>query len=264
MSEALRVRREPPAFRRLAVARTDRRTPHLVRVTLTGAELAGFEPPLPAGSVRLLIPDAPGAELIVPVWNGNAFFHVDGRRPVIRTLTPLRHDPAVNELDVDIVLHGAAPLSDWAVDAQPGDPAAISGPGRGYTIDPNVSRYVLAGDESALPAIGQLLAALPPGAAVTVIAEVANADARVPLPDHPNADLRWVDRREGAAPGAALVEAVFGSSITREARVWAAGEAAAVQRIRRHVFGELGISRGQASVRGYWKHGRSGGDDDEA
>lgn len=262
MSDPPRVRREPPAFRRLAVARTEHRTPHLVRVTLTGSELAGFEPPLPAGSVRLLIPDAPGAELVVPVWNGNAFFHVDGRRPVIRTLTPLRHDPEAGELDVDIVRHGAGPLSAWAVNPQPGDRAAISGPSRGYTIDEGVSSYVLAGDEAAMPAISQLLAALPPAATATVIVEVAATDAQVPMPHHPNLDLRWVDRPKGAAPGAALVSAVVGSAITPGTRVWAAGEAAAMQRIRRHLFGELGISRTQATVRGYWKHGRSGDEDD--
>src|SRR5438093_788417 len=37
---------------------------------------------------------------------------------------------------------------------------------------------------------------------------------------------------------------------------WA--EAAALQRIRRHLFDERGLSRTTASVRGYWKEGRSG------
>jgi NADPH-dependent ferric siderophore reductase len=42
--------------------------------------------------------------------------------------------------------------------------------------------------------------------------------------------------------------------------VWVAGEAAAVQRIRRHLFDERRIPRSQTSVRGYWKHGRAGDD----
>jgi NADPH-dependent ferric siderophore reductase len=46
-------------------------------------------------------------------------------------------------------------------------------------------------------------------------------------------------------------------------RVWAAGEAAAVQRIRRHLFQDRQLPRAQATVRGYWKHGRSGGADDD-
>jgi NADPH-dependent ferric siderophore reductase len=40
------------------------------------------------------------------------------------------------------------------------------------------------------------------------------------------------------------------------------GEAAAMQRIRRHLFEDRGLPRSQASVRGYWKHGRSGDADD--
>jgi len=40
--------------------------------------------------------------------------------------------------------------------------------------------------------------------------------------------------------------------------VWVAGEAAAVQRIRRALFEERGVPRSRATVRGYWKHGRAG------
>ena len=251
------VRREPPAFLDAVVARTARRTPYLMRVTLGGSALAAFEPPLPAGSVRLLLPDAPGEPLVVPVWNGNAFFHVDGRRPVIRTLTPLRHDAAAGELDIDVVLHGEGPLSEWAVTAAPGAPAAISGPGRGYSIDHDAATYLLAGDESAIPAIGQLVEALPPAARATVVVEIAHHDARLAIADRSNVDVRWVVRPAESAPGEALVTAVARSEITPDTRVWAAGEAAALQRIRHHLFTDLGISRSLATVRGYWKHGRA-------
>ena len=72
---------------------------------------------------------------------------------------------------------------------------AVSGPGRGYTIDPAIRTYVLAGDESALPAISTLLPALPPDASVTVLAEVAHHDAPVDLPTSPGR------RRALARPG---------------------------------------------------------------
>ncbi len=258
---ATRVRREPPAFRAAVVARAERQTPHLVRVTLRGPDIADFEPPEPGGSIRLLIPDTPGAELVIPVWDGNAFMHRDGRRPVIRTLTPLRHDPGTGELDVDVVLHGEGPLSDWAATAEPGQPAAVSGPGRGYSIDAAASGFVLAGDETAMPAIGQLVAALPLTTPATVIVDVAHPDARLTLTDRATVDVRWVDRPPGSAPGGALVAAVVECEITPDTRVWVAGEAAAVQRIRRHLFDDLGISRAHAMVRGYWKHGRAGTDD---
>jgi NADPH-dependent ferric siderophore reductase len=138
----------------------------------------------------------------------------------------------------------------------------VSGPGRGYSVDPEATSYLLAGDESAIPAIGQLVEALPAPARVAVIVEVAHPDARSPITERPDVDVRWVDRPTESAPGAALVPAVVASEITPDTRVWAAGEAAAVQRIRRHLFTVLGIPRAHANVRGYWKHGRSGGDED--
>ena len=39
-----------------------------------------------------------------------------------------------------------------------------------------------------------------------------------------------------------------------------AGEAAAVQRIRKHLFDERDLPRSHCTVRGYWKHGRAGSD----
>ena len=61
-----------------------------------------------------------------------------------------------------------------------------------------------------------------------------------------------------------MVAAVAGADLPAGTRVWVAGEAAAVQRIRRHLFEERGLSRAQATVRGYWKHGRDGDETEDA
>ncbi|HLJ09498.1 MAG TPA: siderophore-interacting protein, partial [Acidimicrobiia bacterium] len=116
------------------------------------------------------------------------------------------------------------------------------------------------------PAIGQLLEVLPGDKPVRVVVEVADPDARLDLPAHPGATVEWYDLPAGAPPGDALVAAVTaatGAGLPAGTRIWAAGEAAAVQRIRRHLFEECGLPRSQAWVRGYWKHGRAGdgGDD---
>ncbi len=259
MTEPMRARRPPPPFRRVEVARVEARTPHLVRATLTGTELEGLDPGLPAASVRLLLPR--DGELVIPEWTGNQFLHSDGARPALRTVTPRRLDGDRLELDVEIVLHGAGPLSTWATTVGPGDAAAVSGTARGYTIDPDTPAYVLAGDESALPAISMLLEALPPQASVTVLVEVTHPDGRLELPSHPGTTVHWHDRPPGAPPGDALVAAARDVPIAAEARVWAAGEAAAMQRIRKHLFDDRAHPRTRCTVRGYWKHGRAGDDD---
>ncbi len=262
-ARAGRARRQPPTFRRLEVSRTVEVSPRLVRVTLTGSELAGFEVPAPAASVRLLLPSV-GADLVVPTWNGNEFLLPDGRRPVIRTFTPRRLDLDLDrlELDLDLVVHGQGPASDWAGATRPGDAVAVSGPGRGYVLDPAVHDYVLAGDETAIPAVSQLLEVLGASVSVRVHLEVADPVAELDLPHHPGATVTWWPNASGAAPGDALRRAVAATELSPDTRIWVAGEAAAVHRIRRDLFEERGVPRSRATVRGYWKLGRGGDPDD--
>jgi NADPH-dependent ferric siderophore reductase len=253
---ALRTRRPPPPFRRAVVSSSSLRSPRLRSVTLSGPELVGLEPPQPAASVRVLLPRR--GELVLPEWNGNEFLHADGTRPHLRTLTPLRIDPDRGEVDVDIVLHGSSgPLATWAIDAAPGDEVAISGTGRGYDIERDAPAFLLAGDESALPAISTILGALPDGTAGEVHVEVGDPSAEVELRRPAGIDVAWHVLAEGAAAGDALVDAVTTAPLPGGARVWVAGEAASVQRIRRHLFEVLDLDRAQCTVRGYWKRGRA-------
>lgn len=258
VSPSIPVRQPPPDFRSVVVEAVEELTPWMVRVTLAGPGLAGFGSgdDLPAASVRLLLPSPGDGELEIPTWAGNEFLRADGSRPVIRTLTPLRIDRGDGRLDVEVVVHDRSPLSEWATAAQPGDAVAVSGPGRGYAASPAATHHLLAGDESALPAITELLDALAP-APVTALVEVARPDARQALPERPGVDVRWLDAIAGAPQGEALVDAVTATPVDPDTAVWVAGEAAAVQRIRRHLFTERGIPRSQATVRGYWKHGRA-------
>jgi NADPH-dependent ferric siderophore reductase len=238
-------------------------TPRLTRVTLAGPELAGLAVDEPAASVRLLIPSPGATALVMPAWNGNEFRLPDGSRPAIRTLTPLRFDPTAHRLDVEIVVHEDGPLAAWAQAATSGTEAALSGTGRGYPIDPDAASFVLGGDESAIPAISQLLEVLPPDKPVRVLIEVAAAAARLDLPKHPGATVQWYDLAAGAPPGDTLVAAVTTADVPPGTKIWAAGEAAAMQRIRRHLLEERNLPRSDTWIRGYWKHGRTGGSDDD-
>jgi NADPH-dependent ferric siderophore reductase len=237
-------------------------TPRLIRVTVAGPELKGLVVEQPAASVRLLLPSPGSNELVMPAWNGNEFLLPDGSRPAIRTLTPLRLDADAHRLDLEIVVHEGGAVSAWALAAEEGDEVAISGPGRGYPIDPDATGFLLGGDESAIPAISQLLEVLPADKPVQVLVEAAHPDARLELPTRPGATVQWLDLPAGAPPGDALVAAVTEADLPEGFRVWGAGEAAAVQRIRRHLLDERDLSRSETWIRGYWKSGRTGADDD--
>ena len=255
-SARTRIRREPPPFRRGIVVSNERITPRLTRLRISGPELATLKIDEPAASVRLLVPAPGDDDLVVPSWDGNEFLRPDGSRPIIRTLTP--RGLADDTLTLEIVLHEGGALSDWATSVEGGEHAAISGTGRGYTIDPDAAGFLLAGDESAIPAISQLLEWIGPEIDVDAIIEIADPEGRAPLPSHARATVSWVELPAGAPPGEALVEAVETLDVPDGWRVWAAGEAAAMFRIRKHLFDTLGLERRHATVRGYWKHGRSG------
>lgn len=228
----------------------------MVRIVVGGEELEGFAIEAPASSVRLLLPPPGSDDLVMVTWTGNQFELPDGSRPPIRTFTPRRFDADSNELTLDFVLHDHGVATDWAQRAQPGDEVAISGPGRSDDLDPEARSHLLVGDESAMPAIAQLLEWIPDDRSIEVHLEVRAPDARIPLPDHPGVTVNWHDAEEGAEPGAEMIDAVHGLDELPDV-VWVAGEAAAVQRLRKHLFDERGRDRSSVTARGYWKKGRS-------
>jgi NADPH-dependent ferric siderophore reductase len=152
-------------------------------------------------------------------------------------------------------MHDGGRLSAWAAAAEPGADVAISGPGRGYEIPAAAQRLLLAGDETAIPAISQLLEVIPSSVGVRVIVEIATPEAELSLPGR--AEVEWVLSVSGEPPGGAMVDAVRRDPFADDAHLWVAGEAAAVQRIRKHAFDERAIPRSHAVIRGYWKFGRA-------
>jgi NADPH-dependent ferric siderophore reductase len=253
---AQRIRREPPAFRRVGVRSKQLLSERMLRIVLGGDELDGFAIESPASSVRLLLP-APGADALeMPTWTGNQFELATGERAPIRTFTPRAFDAARRELTLDVVLHEHGAATDWARRAETGDEAAISGPGRSEALDPDARSFLLAGDGSAIPAVAQLLEWIDHDRTIDVHIEIAHPDARFELPDHPRATITWHDAAPGAMPGSSIVEVVRQLDELPDA-VWVAGEAAAVQRLRTHLFEERGRTRKSVTARGYWKLGRS-------
>ncbi|WP_265520924.1 siderophore-interacting protein [Oerskovia flava] len=227
------------------VLRTERLTPHMVRVVLGGEGLDGFdEGPCTDHYVKLLFPEATGA----------------GERVPMRTYTIRSWDPVVRELAIDFVVHGDEGLAGpWALAARPGDPMSFYGPGGDYVPSPELDWHLMIGDESALPAIAASLERVPAGAPVRVFVEVASpADEQV-LTSPGELDLRWVHRDEHPQePGRALVEAVTSADfLPGTPHVFLHGDAGFVRDLRRHLRTERGVPAPALSASGYWRRGRT-------
>jgi NADPH-dependent ferric siderophore reductase len=178
--------------------------------------------------------------------------------PRTRTYTVRAWDPDAGEMTIDFVHHGDEGLAGpWAAAARPGDGIDFMGPGGGYAPDPAAGWHLLAGDESALPAIAAAVEALPPGAPAKVFVEVANPDEEQKLEGAGSGDVEVVWLHRGDRPvGEALVEAVTGMAVPAGGvQVFVHGEAHFVKELRRFVRVELGVPREGLSVSGYWRRG---------
>ncbi len=248
----LAVRTPPPPPEPVTVVERTEVTPRLLRLRLEGDVLHRLEVPQVAMSVRLVVPWPDEDELVIPEWQGNEFLRADGSRPALRTFTPLDHDADAGRLTLEIVRHGGGAVSAWAERARPGDRAALSGCSAGYDVPDAATQLLVFGDETAIPAVRQILAAASTSVDLDVHLEVVAPEARLDLP------VTWHVTPEGATPGvelAAVVESL--DALPDGTYVWAAGEASAMQRIRNHVYKTLGVDRDRAAVRGYWKPART-------
>ncbi|ASW56227.1 siderophore-interacting protein [Plantactinospora sp. KBS50] len=239
------------------VVRTERLTPHLIRVVLGGEELAG----LPVGGctdhyVKLIFPRP---QVRYPEPFDLAAVHRDLPReqwPRLRSYTVRAFDPMARELIIDFVYHGEHGLAGpWAAAARPGDVIRFLGPGGGYAPDPAADWHLLAGDESALPAIAAALERLPADAVARVFVEVADPAEEQKLPAGPDVEIVWLHRN--AEPvGAALVAAVTALDFPPgDVHAFVHGEADAVRRLRRLLRIDRAVPADRLSISGYWRRG---------
>jgi NADPH-dependent ferric siderophore reductase len=209
-------------------------SPNFRRITFGGYSLRGFGVHGDTLDLRikLLIPSvaADGRELPLPAFNtSQAGWYRDWLamdphvRGAMRTYTvrEARLDAVYPEIDVDFALHGdhrgqpqeaSGPAANWAVNAKPGDALTIIGPNNraahcvtaetysGIEWRPGLAqRILLAGDETAVPAISAILEALPPYLSGHAFLEVQQAADFLELSSPADIEITWLAR--GAAIG---------------------------------------------------------------
>jgi NADPH-dependent ferric siderophore reductase len=249
-----------PRARTLQVLRTTELSPSMRRITLGGAELSGFPDGHAGPNVKVFVPRPDQQRPVLPELDhdtGRYRWPEPHERPTMRTYSVRRYDEGSAELDVDFVLHGKHGVaSAWARQARPGDFLGVLGPG-GKTCR-SADWYLLAGDETALPAISALLERLPATARGQAFIEVAAAAEQQDIACPPGIRLTWL-HRDGLPPGGAglLSDAVRATELPHDQDVsaWVSGESAMVRDIRRHLRHDRGLDPNSVLAIGYWKRG---------
>ncbi|MDR6171880.1 siderophore-interacting protein [Curtobacterium sp. SORGH_AS_0776] len=278
-------------------------TPHFVRVTLTGDALAEFSSVGLDQRIKIVLPipghgftDLPDGEDWYAAWRALP----DAVRNPLRTYTVRSFRPDARELDIDFVAHGdTGPASRWVSECRVGDELRIVGPAvpsspaelptGAAEFDPGAAnRILLAGDETAAPAICAILEALDVATIGHVFIEVPTDADRLPVTAPAGVEVRWI-ARNGASHGVRMTDQVHAWASTvaagpacgdareltdvdvdeqvlwdipagdesRPVYAWIAGEAGCVKELRRHLVRGVGLDRKQVAFMGYWRHGKA-------
>jgi len=250
------------------VLRSERVTPHMMRVTFGGDDLRR----LPARGYdqwfRLFLPNPEGETDFgaVPEAFGIGGYlkylrTKSGVRPPYRNYTVRALRSEAGELDVDFVAHGEAGIAGpWAQRAVAGEQVAIIDQGRGFDPVDDADFVLLAGDESALPALVGILGDLPRDARGLAIVEIPEAADAQPVDAPVGVELRWITRADPHdRPGVLALEELrsFTPARAETLHAYLAGEQALVAEGRRHLVA-AGVPKPRIVFTGYWKVGRAG------
>lgn len=301
-------------------------SPTFLRLTLSGPDLARFGVgghPLDL-RIKIVVPpttpsprtDAPTTDPLASLRPGALVSDADAAdwykhwlqipeqvRGVLRTYSVRDFRPALHpgnltaypELDVDVVRHVGGRASDYLRALVIGDTLELLGPNRdlvgpewgGIAFRPGGSRHLLlAGDETAAPAILSILSALPAQFTGDGLIEVPHEGDIQPHITRSSVQVRWLVR--GSAESGTLLDPAVRETVTpppflapgeepEEIDIdadllwetssggslpfyaWLAGEAGVIKQLRRYLVGEAGLDRSQVSFMGYWRRGRAEG-----
>ncbi len=290
-------------------------SPHFIRLVLAGDDLDIFGTDRADQRIKVILPNPDGSWLDLGLDDPGALAAGDwyrrwldaphASRNPLRTYTVRDIDPGRRELTIDFAVHGAAgPGSAFAATAALGDQLVVIGPDArsphsrlGIDFHPGPARHLLlAGDETAAPAVCSILGSLEAGGPrpwdVHAFLEVPEVGDFLEVGLAEGVELTWLARTGG------LGESLIGS-VTRFCRenpgfmrlggaaspvpledvdvdrellweapetgpggdfyAWIAGEAGVVKTLRRLLVGEHGVDRSRVAFMGYWRRGKAEG-----
>ena len=264
MPETVQIVRPPRPPRPqivLTVLRREELSPHLVRVHLGGPGFDAFVNNAFTDRYVKIVFAKPELELEPPYDLALLRETLPAEDvPVTRTYTVREVDEENRRLAIDFVVHGEEGLAGpWAARAEPGQRLAFSVPGGGYAPDPDADWHLLAGDESALPAIGAALEALPTDATGIAFVEVDGAADEIALAHPAGVELRWLHRNGAPAGTSRVLADAVAAHIwpAGQVQVFAHGERESMKALRDVFFAQRGLDRSAVSLSGYWAHGRT-------
>ncbi len=231
--------RLPLVKRSLIVSEKFYLTPNMIRIVLTGEELAGFQSPSADDNIKIFTPDADGGT-------------------TMRSYTPRSFDAERKELVLDFAVHEAGPATQWALDVEIGDEALIGGPRGSKQIVGEVDSWLLIGDETALPAMLRRIEEASPEARFTLVASIPGQEDEQSPDAIADTSTHWLHRNGRPADEASVfIEALDKTEIAPGTFVWLAAEGDVTRTVRRYLNEQRGVPLRWIKATGYWVKGKA-------
>lgn len=240
-----------------SVERVEEISPAFRRLWLRGAGLAR----LMSGGLhfRLLLGPA-GADWPqrdasgLTVWpQGSSAWH----RPVytVRSIEGMGEDTRIS---VDVFLHDGGRVTEWTSTLALGQQVGLMGPSGGDVpqVGGEAPWFGLFGDETALPAIARILAALPPDAHGLAVLRVPDIADRQVFNHGKGVRVEWLHTND-PEPSAALLTRLGETEMPAENRFvfFAASSSEAIA--ARRILADKGLEKGEFWAQAYWQDGPS-------
>jgi len=235
----------PPNFQICHVLSVSRVSANFLRVVLKCEDVTR----LSSGAIHfsLLIPPE-GQPVVWPTLN-------DRKRTVWPTGDEKLHravytfvdfDLAANSFSFDIYEHAGGHTTRWAQSALPGKVVGITGPGGGEF--PVSDKLLMAGDETALPAIRRILACAPKHTIGLALIEVGDPSEIIPFACPEGVQIDWVVRTKDNGLWTKLSQI---RHVPKGTFVWVAAEREIVRKAK-DAFLEMGIDKAASYFSRYW------------
>lgn len=248
----------------LSVKRTEYLTPHYIRITLIGDDVALFKETTIGVNNKIFLPPTGVNEIHFPVFNENTEKWDDPSeelKPIVRTYTHRGIDLDKKEMIIDFVAHGdSGPASAWAIQAKPGDLLGVAMKAKTSVLYPQADWYLLAGDATGIPVLASILESLPANAKGVAYIEVLNKEEELPLTTAADIQINWV---HNPTPGenTLLSDAIRGITLPDHTNITVFGYVAAefsnVKNIRSFLRKEKDWPQEALYAYSYWRYGKS-------
>ncbi|WP_144751470.1 siderophore-interacting protein [Curtobacterium pusillum] len=267
MAKTPRLLPENPRLFRARVVRSERTTPSMQRVTVTGDDLAEFGYLGFDHWFRLFVQRPDQDAFRMPDLDGKKWWPTflaipEDVRPHCANYTVAEFRAESREMDIDFVVHTGADgepegrAAIWACAARPGDELAMLDQGCIFDVPEGTSEVVIAAEETGLPGVVGIAASLPRDTVGRIIQEVPTAGDVRELDAPAGVSVTWIVRSETehTVPGrAALAELQRHVPADEHGYAFVVGESTLATEGRRHLH-RAGLPKSRITFSGFWKH----------